>query len=432
MKFYLFILLDRLLKYRVICVSTFFVFLFLVPTPSFTQDESGSFYHDGELRKYDVYFPDDIKPNLPVILVLHGYTYPPWKMAEYTRMHELADTLGFIVVYPEGSRWGDVGWNNGLRDHPFGLQDTTADDVGFLVNLIDTLYAHYSIDLNRVYCCGWSMGGGMTYRMAIEQGNRFKAFASVAGKVNDIIASYAPDSSYPILHIHGTADPVELWGWGYGNQWSVDATVDYWVTYNYCSSPPDIVALPDLDPTDLSTVEKITWSDCASNTQIQFYKVTGGGHSWPGHTKGMNPGGAPRNNDIKASVEILKFFKYYEPVFALGAGTFTFDSISIGCYQMDTLVVRNDGHHPLNITNAVSDNPFITVEPESTTIPSVDSAFFVITSTPLNEGPYSSRFARHRSCEWYGDWRRSCDGSYHRGRRLANDITRSCTHCHTG
>jgi polyhydroxybutyrate depolymerase len=99
---------------------------------------------------------------MPVVLNLHGFTWTTDDHANNTLMHEFADTSGFIVVYPEGSySSGQPGWNNGLRNHSFGHTDTTANDVGFISALIDTLDAHYDIDLSRVYSCGFSMGGPM-------------------------------------------------------------------------------------------------------------------------------------------------------------------------------------------------------------------------------------------------------------------------------
>ncbi len=59
----------------------------------------------------------------------------------------------------------------------------------FISALIDTLESHYDIDLARVYSCGYSQGGTMTYRLLIQLGHRFAAGASAAGVLNDYIAS---------------------------------------------------------------------------------------------------------------------------------------------------------------------------------------------------------------------------------------------------
>jgi polyhydroxybutyrate depolymerase len=280
----------------------------------YAQDYSGSFYFEGKLRRYSVYLPQNFRSNMPVIFNLHGYGYT-WTIsnhARYTLMHEIADTTGFIVIYPAGSVApnGRPSWNNGLRDHPFGQTDTTANDVGFLLTLIDTLYSHYDIDLNQVYCCGFSMGGEMTYRMAIEVGDRFAAFASVSGKINDGSASAGiPAGPYSILHFHGTDDDVETYdGENDGNLWPVEETIGYWLDNNNCMYESDTVSVPNTDLTDGSTVQKISYLDCADNSRVIFYKILEGGHGWPGSARDMYINGKA-NRDINASLEIVNFFK---------------------------------------------------------------------------------------------------------------------------
>jgi polyhydroxybutyrate depolymerase len=296
-------------------VSFLLLFLIKLSLPEiYAQDYSGSFYFEGKLRHYNIYLPQNFQANMPVILNLHGYG-TNWTIenhAKYTFMHDIADTSGFIVVYPAGSVApnGRPSWNNGLRDHPFGQTDTTSNDVGFLLALIDTLYAHYDIDLNQVYCCGFSMGGEMTYRMAIEAGNRFAAFASVSGKINDGSAGAGtPAGPYPILHFHGTNDDVETYdGENDGNLWPVEETIGYWVDNNNCVYEADTVSIPNTDLTDGSTVQKISYVNCSENSRVIFFKILGGGHGWPGSTEGMYPNGNP-NRDINASAEIVNFFK---------------------------------------------------------------------------------------------------------------------------
>ena len=179
-----------------------FFFLFFIQKIFYAQIVEGSFEFEENIRQFDVYLPNNFQPGMKVVLNLHGYGWTPATHANYTKMHEYADTTDFIVVYPKGSiaSNGVTGWNNGLRNHPFGITDTTANDAGFISALIDTLKSHYNIDLNRVYCCGFSMGGEMTYRLSIEYGHRFAAFASVAGKFNDVSGNLGtPIRPFPFL-----------------------------------------------------------------------------------------------------------------------------------------------------------------------------------------------------------------------------------------
>lgn len=280
------------------------VFLFL-QSNAITQ--TGSFEFQGHTRYFEVCLPQNPQPNMPVVFVLHGWSQNMSVIKTYTRIDEIGDTLGFITVYPQGII---NAWNNGVRNTTVGTTDTTVNDVGFLSALIDTIDAEYDIDLSRIYFCGFSMGGEMTYRLAIELGQRIAAIASVAGKINDISGNAAePVRSFSVMHFHGTNDSWEYYGSGPGNLWSVDETLDFWTENNGCTLPPDTLSMPDIDTTDGSTVEKVIYSNCLDNTEVIFYKIFNGGHSWPGS---LAPIGDPANGDINASTEIINLFFQYE------------------------------------------------------------------------------------------------------------------------
>jgi polyhydroxybutyrate depolymerase len=282
-------------------------------TEIFSQLQTSSFEFEGRNRYYKVFLPQNFQPNMPVVFNLHGYTLNAQWQINYTLMNNVADTAGFIAVYPDAVY---PGFNGGLVGYPeLPPIDTTINDVGFISVLIDTLAAHYNIDMNRVYCCGLSLGGIMTYRLACELNHRFAAVASVTGVLTDISGTNCnPMHPIPILHIHGTADAVVTYNGGIANLWSVDATLNLWIQNNNCLSPPDTVLLPDLDPNDGCTVQKISYTNCSDNSKIIFYKVIDGGHSWPGALTNPFAQSYPTNRDINASVEIWNFFKDYELV----------------------------------------------------------------------------------------------------------------------
>ena len=272
------------------------------------QMQTGSFEFEGRTRNYHVFLPQNYQTDMPVVLNLHGFGWTPAGQADNTLIHELADTSGFIIAYPAGSSVeGRTGWNNGLRNHPFGVTDTTSNDVGFISALIDTLDAHYDIDLSRVYSCGFSMGGEMTYRLAIELGHRFAAIASVAGKLNDVSGNLGdPVRPFPVLHFHGTADSVERYdGIGDGNLWPVEEVINFWVDHNNCVFEPDTLSLPDIDPDDGCTVERISFTNCSGSGHVIFYKVLNGGHNWPGVNRDNDP---QVNMDIHAGQVVWDFF----------------------------------------------------------------------------------------------------------------------------
>ena len=275
------------------------------------QTETGSFTFEGRERNYEVYLPQNFQSNMPVVFALHGAIETIGWFKNYTLFNEVSDTSGFIIVYPCG-----IGrlWNMGIRRSLMDA-DTTFDDVGFISALIDTIHARYAVDLQRIYCCGFSMGGAMSYRLACELAHRFAAFACVGHKLNDISASlYTKIRPVPILHIHGTSDVEVAYGSkGPGNSWTVNETLDFWIQKNDCALEPVSISLPDLDTTDNTTIDKFSYADCSGGASILFYKVINGGHSWPGCNPDITfDSEGNKNYDINANVEMWNFFKNHE------------------------------------------------------------------------------------------------------------------------
>ncbi len=212
--------------------------------------------------------------QLPVVFNLHGYGSDAAQEEFYSRMSETSDANNFIVVYPNGL---NNSWNSGFT-LPY---NSSPDDVGFISKIIDTLVTLYNIDLNRVYACGMSNGGYQSYRMGCDLENRIAAIASVTGVISSLTAFYCNNQSrkVPVLHIHGTMDPLVLYNGSAGSE-SVEATVSFWVNGNLCSAASDTFHYPDIDVTDSSTVERIHYTNCGDGSEVMFYKITDGGHTW--------------------------------------------------------------------------------------------------------------------------------------------------------
>jgi polyhydroxybutyrate depolymerase len=272
------------------------------------QTTAHSFTFGGLTREYVVFLPHNYASlaNIPVVLILHGYDSTPQDMIDWTGMNAIADTAGFIAVYPQAV---GLRWNSGIGDDP-GWPTPNVDDVGFFSALIDTLLANYKIDFRRVSVCGLSNGGFMSYKLACQLSSRFAAAASVSGAVaNSTAASCAPVTAIPLLFIHGTADPLTPYN---GNPYllSVPQALQRWLAFNQCTGQPDTVFLPDIDTTDGCTVERISYNHCSGSSRMVFYKVNNGGHSWPGATVNSFYSGN-LNMDINAGVEIWNFVKNF-------------------------------------------------------------------------------------------------------------------------
>lgn len=72
------------------------------------QSVGGTIQHGGLTRAYNVYVPSSYNPANPVPLVinLHGYSSNNWQQELYSSFNPIADTAGFIIVYPQGTTDG--------------------------------------------------------------------------------------------------------------------------------------------------------------------------------------------------------------------------------------------------------------------------------------------------------------------------------------
>ncbi|MBX7182476.1 MAG: T9SS type A sorting domain-containing protein [Bacteroidia bacterium] len=262
-----------------------------------------SFMFGGLMRNYRVYVPAIYSNTsaVPLVLNLHGYTSNAFQQEFYTNFKTIADTANFILVHPNGTfdLNGDQYWNN--------FDVSNVDDVGFLSALIDSLSNQFAIDPNRIYSTGMSNGGFMSYDLACFLNNRIAAIASVTGAmIFSHIASCNPSHPTPVMQIHGTADPTVSYT-GSASFAPIEDLVDYWVNFNNCDTPAIFTALPDISTADGCTAEHYVYSGGNNNASVEFYKINGGGHTWPGSpiTIGVT------NQDFSATKEIWRFFRQY-------------------------------------------------------------------------------------------------------------------------
>ena len=272
--------------------------------------ESFQFIHDGQLRDYYLYIPDSAGENAPLVFVLHGYSGSAGGIMGYSGMNEVASENGFAVCYPQGlsDQSGYNFWNVGYAFH----QNQTVDDVSFLSSLATYLQNEYSLDSQNTFSTGMSNGGDMSYMLACQANDVFRAIAPVAGCMMEEIYNTCDSSPVPVLEIHGTNDSVTLWNGdmenndGWGAYYSIEDGIELWVETNGCLSSENIL-IPNTSTNDGSYIINHRYFNCNENAEVWLYEVVGGGHDWPGSNGNM---------DINASVEIWNFFNQY--TFILG------------------------------------------------------------------------------------------------------------------
>lgn len=263
---------------------------------------SGSILHNDLTRTYTYYIPSNSSSApMPLVFVLHGTTQSGEGIMDISGFNALAETNNFIALYPDGINGF---WNIGLAT---GGSDT--DDMGFIEALRNQFVAEYNIDEQRIYSCGFSAGGYMSYKLVCESEYCFAAIASVSGLITETNFSLCnPLHETSIMHIHGTSDFVVSYNGSAQAGIGAESVLDYWTTELGCPSAPVVESLPNTNTFDFSTVEKQQWSPCSNDNEVVLLKIDGGGHQWPG-TDALLGGLGNINRDIDASIEIWNFFE---------------------------------------------------------------------------------------------------------------------------
>ncbi len=200
---------------------------------------------DGFWRTWRVYTPAsyDGAQLMPAVLTLHGGDHA--LAHERTTWHLLAESEGFLVVYPEALTDG-VMWN---AWDCLSRKDGRPDDAAFLNWLIDWLLEAYAVDPARIYLHGQSMGDMMGTHFAFIYPDRIAAAALCSGPTKtkwwltkEGQPRFLPSGSCPVLRLHGENDVFQassLQGreaWLYKRQCHIDINDAYWITANDCDA----------------------------------------------------------------------------------------------------------------------------------------------------------------------------------------------------
>jgi len=209
------------------------------------------------------------------------------------------------------------GWNGCARGSRNAAKLNGVDDVAFIEHLIDDMATTYGIDREKVFVLGYSGGGHLVYRLALERPHLFAGFAAMlmvlpAPESLDCDPSGEPVS---IMIMNGTADPAVPFEGGvvprnsedvpYDRFLSTPETFEYWAELAGLDGEPTLTKIPDLAPDDGSTVDVQTLA--STPFEVALVVVHGGQHRIPGQRQ--PPGSEmPVNRDADAVEMVWEFF----------------------------------------------------------------------------------------------------------------------------
>ena len=174
---------------------------------------------DGDEREYYVHVPTGYDENntSPVVFMLHGtsqdglwhYDNSPWK--------ELGDDENILTVFPSSGRYciiddGQVKnttkWNVFPGPFEYCENEIPRDDIKFLRQIISELNQRFNVDNKKIHLAGFSNGGQMAFRCAVQMSDVFASIVESGGSyAQDTI--FTPQRNVPITFQLGSSD--DMW-----------------------------------------------------------------------------------------------------------------------------------------------------------------------------------------------------------------------------
>lgn len=242
------------------------IVLLFVATKSFAQYGGFPINIDvnGVKRNCPVYVPQNIEKNRPLLIALHGRWGDGMAMANCTHFEVQADTARFIVACPDGQVRSELGGGNNTGWDANGMTD---DDVEFFKKIIDYMSQHYDIDRKRVYLCGFSLGGMMTYHCINVASDIFAAFASASGyRLNEYKPVYTCKRRVPIMHLHGKDDGFVVYN-------NLQPLINNWVKVIGANPEPEVTEKPGV-------YTRRHYKPLEGGYEFDFYSLDGYGHEY--------------------------------------------------------------------------------------------------------------------------------------------------------
>lgn len=272
-----------------------------------SRDQPGSLQFGGLTRTYTVHVPPG--PPWGLVLNLHGGGGTGVGQQGLTDFDSVADTNNLLVAYPDGY---DKSWADGRGASPADRRHV--DDVGFLAALAAKLQNDYGVPAGHVFATGMSNGGFMSNRLGCDRADVFAAIAPVAGTLGVGVACN-PSRPVSVLEAHGTADPLVPFNGGdvrgrggVSHSIAVSAMVDKWRAADGCQGDPSTEDLRDVG--DGTSVRRFDSTACAASTEVVFYRIDKGGHTWPGGKQYLPKALiGPTTRALDASQVIAQFFR---------------------------------------------------------------------------------------------------------------------------
>lgn len=288
------------------------------PVPEGARFVEACYTNQAGSRDYKLYVPSGYRGEaLPLLVMLHGCTQGPDEFAAGTRMNELAERRGCLVVYPAQASAANLSrcWNW------FNAADQCRDqgEPSLIAGITRQVMEDYAVDPERVYVAGLSAGGAMTAIMGATYPDLYAAVGIHSGLAHGSAhdmpsglaamgqggaavgpgwASGQARTPVPTIVFHGDRDGTVHSDNGERivEQWRTVMTetgIDWQTEVERGSTPGG------------HSHTRTRYTDADGRVILEQWQIHGAGHAWAGGS----PNGSytdPRGPD--ASAEMLRFF----------------------------------------------------------------------------------------------------------------------------
>ncbi len=255
---------------------------------------------------------------LPLLLVFHGMGACGEMVVDDYELVDLAEQEQVIVAAPDAlAVWPErpVSFRRNprlWRTRPLH-QGEPVDEIQFVKSLINALTIHLSkaIDSARIYACGFSNGGQLVWKLAVED-------AALLAAAGIVCSTHCPPPKpgtppLPVIWVLGDSDPFcpidggtiePPWGGSHISK-PVRDVRSLWL------AAMDIAQEPVSSVIDNGVQREIFHGDCSDRTLEQI-TVMNMGHHWPGSPSRLGERAAgPIRDPFSATYEILRFCKIF-------------------------------------------------------------------------------------------------------------------------
>jgi poly(hydroxyalkanoate) depolymerase family esterase len=253
-------------------------------------------------RPYKLFVPPALPRGLPLLVMLHGCTQSAQDFAAGTRMNELAQAQGFVVLYPEQLSSANMqrcwNWFN-PNDQQRGQ-----GEAAIIAGMTRSVMAEFGTDPTRVFVAGLSAGGAQAAILGAAYPDLYAAIGVhsglACGAAHDMMSAFSAmqqgrpgqgSLAVPAIVFHGDRDSTV-------HPRNADEVAAQLATGGTEKQEQGTA------PGGLSYTRKTRLSP-DGKPLLEQWTIHGAGHAWSG---GSSDGSYTEPRGPDASAEMLRFF----------------------------------------------------------------------------------------------------------------------------